>query len=563
VTKSTQIPAGQSGLAQNRLIQALSAVVGADFVLDSYKAREENSRTTIPQKSVCAAVVYPDTVAEIQQILEIAAKFGVEVWPFSRGNNWGYGTKNAMADGAIIVVLERMNRILEVDAELAYAVVEPGVTQQQLNQYLKEKQIRLWADCTDSTPNGSVLGNAVERGYGYTPYGDHFGHLCGLDVVLPNGKLIHTGGTPESSNTRHTFKWGTGPYVEGLFSQSNFGIVVKAGIWLMPEPEAFKAFTFDLHDETLLPQLIDNLRELSLAGVIESHIHMVNDLQMLSVLIKYPHELANSDSVLPDSAKKKLRDRYCIAAWSMIGGIYGSHDGIKVKEKALKKSLSSFGTLEFFDKKKVSFITQFVSSCKQNATHPLRTYGLNVLKKLLSPKDIEVMALLPEMYGVLQGIPTERIIKSAYFKSKENPPKTGVNPAKDGCGVMWIAPVLPATGKHADALLKLVKPLYAQYSFDFSGCFTRVNDRTYFLLMGIFFDQEDQGEKSRATALYRQLIDATAKAGYQPYRSGVPYWKLPKDSGSTLENLLGAIKQNIDPLGILAPRKYGISISSH
>jgi 4-cresol dehydrogenase (hydroxylating) len=108
-----------------------------------------------------------------------------------------------------------MNRILEVNEKLAYAVIEPGVTYEQLNFYLKQQGYRLWIDCTDGPPLGSVVGNALDRGIGETPYGDHFGNLCGMEVVLPNGEVIHTGGSSPHHpvKTWHTHKWGLGPYI--------------------------------------------------------------------------------------------------------------------------------------------------------------------------------------------------------------------------------------------------------------------------------------------------------------------------------------------------------------
>ena len=141
-----------------------------------------------------AAVVYPGTAEEVAGVVKAAAKHKLPVWPFSKGKNWGYGATMPFRDGALILVLERMNRIVEVNQELAYAVVEPGVTQKQLNDYLKSNHIPLWVDCTDSTPQGSIIGNALERGVGYTRYWDHFGHLCGLEVILANGESVRTGG---------------------------------------------------------------------------------------------------------------------------------------------------------------------------------------------------------------------------------------------------------------------------------------------------------------------------------------------------------------------------------
>jgi FAD/FMN-containing dehydrogenase len=68
-----------------------------------------------------------------------------------------------------------MNKILNVDVDGAYALVEPGVTYFDLHDYLVQNNLRdkLWIDVPD-LGGGSVLGNTCERGVGYTPYGDHY-----------------------------------------------------------------------------------------------------------------------------------------------------------------------------------------------------------------------------------------------------------------------------------------------------------------------------------------------------------------------------------------------------
>jgi 4-cresol dehydrogenase (hydroxylating) len=67
-----------------------------------------------------------------------------------------------------------MNRIIEVDDELAYAVIEPGVTQGQLAAHLAQRDVRLWVDCTGAGPDTSIVGNVLERGFGHSPYGNRF-----------------------------------------------------------------------------------------------------------------------------------------------------------------------------------------------------------------------------------------------------------------------------------------------------------------------------------------------------------------------------------------------------
>ena len=149
----------------------MRAAVGSDNVLLESEALARYSCDTIPWQRTCSAVVYPSSRDEVCAIVKIAAQHQLPLWTFSKGKNWGYGASMAAQNGAVILPLERMNRILEVNKDLAYAVIEPGVTYKQLADHLKSRAIKLWADCTDSTPEGSVLGNALDHGLGHTPYG--------------------------------------------------------------------------------------------------------------------------------------------------------------------------------------------------------------------------------------------------------------------------------------------------------------------------------------------------------------------------------------------------------
>ena len=190
----------------DEIVSELRAVLGDDHVLTSAADLDRYSRCTISWQSRCAAVVFPNSAEEVAGVVRIAARYRIALWPSSTGRNWGYGTTLAIADGAIVMILERMNRIVEVNEELAYAVIEPGVTYELFDAYLRSKGHNFRIDCTDGSAQGSVIGNAIERGIGETPYGDHFGNLCGLEVVLPDGDVVHTGGAIRGLKTWHTHK---------------------------------------------------------------------------------------------------------------------------------------------------------------------------------------------------------------------------------------------------------------------------------------------------------------------------------------------------------------------
>ena len=105
-----------------------------------------------------------------------------------------------------------------------------------------------------------------------TNYRDHFDAHCGMEVVLPNGEVLRTGtGALPGAKTWQEYKYGYGPYLDGMFSQSNFGIVTKMGFWLAPEPEAFRTDTVMVYKyEDLIP-LMDTMSYLSDSYIVNGH----------------------------------------------------------------------------------------------------------------------------------------------------------------------------------------------------------------------------------------------------------------------------------------------------
>jgi 4-cresol dehydrogenase (hydroxylating) len=537
----------------------LRAAVGSDHVLLDGEALARHSCDTIPWQRTCSAVVYPGSRDEVCAIVKIAAQHQLPVWTFSKGKNWGYGATMAAQHGAVILILERMNRILEVNEDLAYAVIEPGVTYKQLADHLSSRAIKLWADCTDSTPHGSVLGNALDRGVGHTPHGDHFGNLCGLEVVLGNGEVIQTGAAPPDSPTWHTFKWGTGPYVEGLFSQSNFGIVTQAGIWLMPEPEAFEAFFCEVEQEQSLPAVVDSLRRLAFAGALRGTAHLINDVLCSSMLTPYPHELRQGQPNLSDDARRALRNRLGITPWSLTSGLYGTGAQVRANRALIRRQLKPYGKLTFIDRRELARLEWLLWLVKRTQQLPLAS-GLGRLLKncLIGPEPMEVFELVRHVVPILQGVPSEFVVRFAYFKSRQARPCSDVNPVRDGCGLIWFGPVAPLTGSHVTHVLDLCRPLFREHGFDLSVSVIVVNPRSAVVLMQIFYDKADPSETARARALDEDLRALTVRAGYQQYRTNVANMNRLLEPVPPYQRLLDVMKRAVDPCGTLAPGRYGI-----
>ena len=114
----------------------------------------------------------------------------------------GYGGAAPRVRGSVTIDLgRRMNKILNINPEDYTCLVEPGVSYYGLYEALKERGYdHMWVDTPD-LGGGSIIGNTVDRGVGYTPYGDHWACHSGMEVVLPTGEVIRTGmgGLPENN----------------------------------------------------------------------------------------------------------------------------------------------------------------------------------------------------------------------------------------------------------------------------------------------------------------------------------------------------------------------------
>ena len=169
------------------------AVLGAERVLVEGDGLARLSRTTLSGAHAPVAALLPRTRDEVVALVRIAGAHGVPLYPISRGRNWGYGDRCPVGPGQVLVDLGGLDRVLEVNDELGYAVIEPGVTQGKLLAHLRDTGSGLWLDATGSGLEASVLGNSIERGFGHTPYGDHFAHTATFEVVLADGSVVQTG----------------------------------------------------------------------------------------------------------------------------------------------------------------------------------------------------------------------------------------------------------------------------------------------------------------------------------------------------------------------------------
>jgi 4-cresol dehydrogenase (hydroxylating) len=527
-------------------LAAWRELLGTERVLHDEATLSAYASSTSAWSTRPAAVLRPTSSAEVAAVVKTAAASGVPLYPISTGRNWGYGDACAVHDGQVVVDLSGMNRILELDPVLAYVVIEPGVTQQQLSQALLARDAPLWMDCTGAGPDTSLVGNILERGFGHSPYGNRFQNICGMEIVLADGEVLRTGFChyPAARNGR-VFPYGVGPHVDGLFTQANLGIVTSVGLWLMPQSATIHHFLCTVAQHTDIAAVVDALRPLRLDGTLRSIVHIGNDLRVLSGGTTYPHALAGGVSPLPDALRQQMRQAAGVGAWTVSGALYGSSAQVAAARRALRRALRHTAAQpQFLDAHKLA----------------LGAMAARLLRRFALGRRLQArVALGQSLFEMNRGLPNGRFLAGAYWRRRGGLPPgfpEHANPALDICGMLWVSPVLPMRGADMLAVHALAEPIFGEHGFDLLATFSMINERALGGVLTVAYDKEDPAEAERAIRCYRQLFDTMMGAGYIPYRVGLQSMAKLDPAGDSYWRTVARIKAALDPLGIIAPGRY-------
>ncbi len=497
----TVLPAGVSSTSFARALGELREVVGAAYVLADRDALAPYEKIMIPAAEddyEPSGAILPASVQHVQGVLAVCSKYKIPLWPISTGRNLGYGSAAPATRGQLILVLKRMDRILEVDPVLCTALIEPGVTYQQLQDHLKERNFALWLDFPGDGPLVGPVGNTLERGTGSTPYADHFAHTCGMEVVLADGRVLRTGmGSLPGSASWQVFQYGYGPYLDGLFTQSNFGIVTKLGLWLMPAPAAYRTLLVRYWDDQGLAAAVETARPLRLSGTIPNPCRLSNATLMLTEVMRRA-ELFQGSGPVPNDAIFAAARQHGIAPWNLTFSLYGTLEQIGPSLDIVTRAFESSGG---------EIVSDYHDGVQSNE--------LNL-----------------SSFGLLNWV--------------------------GGGGLAWLAPVSPARGGDAIRQRDIARTVLAMHGMDYLAA-PAVCGRDLHHLTALVFDHGDLQARQRAKDCLRDLAAAFADNGYGLHRAGIGLMdQVARSYGATRRDVNRALKRALDPNGILAPGKSGI-----
>jgi 4-cresol dehydrogenase (hydroxylating) len=364
---------------------------------------------------------------------------------------------------------------------------------------------------------GGVVGNTLDHGATYMPYGVDMGMQCGMEVVLANGEVMRTGmGAMPNNKSWHLYKRGLGPTPDQLFMQSNFGIVTKMGVWLMPYPEVYMPLWLRVWKEDDLAALIDTLRVLMLDGTIRMVPQIINTVLLSSVFSKR-EQWWQEPGPIPDEIIDKMARELDIGRHCMRFALYGDEAVVDYRFAKIKEAFE-------------------------------RIPGADVRGTKVAPRDI------PQLEH-----PAERIQGGVPNLEWNN--MTGWYGGEEG-GHIGFSPVAPMTGRDALAVRDLLRGMIEEAGLDYMGALIPINPRSFINVAMVIFDTKQEAQVRAAYDVAKRLVRDAAKLGYGEYRAHLDFMDLAADQYSfgdhAYRRFNERLKDALDPNGILSPGKQGI-----
>ena len=505
-------PSGTTALPQ-ALVDQLVRVLGQDAVLVE---REDVDRYRdpywIPGDDTYAgsAVVCPASTEEVQAVVRLANEFDTPIWTHSQGRNNGYGGPSPRVAGSLQVSLRRMNKVLEINERLAYAVVEPGVRWFDLADALRAGGHKLMLSVPD-LGWGSIIGNSMDNGVTYLPNGADFMAPTGMEVVLPDGELLRTGmGAVPGNRSWHLYKRGLGPSLDALFTQSNLGIVTRMGIWLQPMPEAYQTMVLAVARETDLEAGIDVISRLMLDGTLRgvpcfypapSHVSVLGDQPI-------PQSMWTEES-LDEFGRQSGFGRWAVrvALWE---------DRAVLEHKAAK-------------------IKEAWSQIHGSTVREGRVY---------TPDEFDQITNGTEK--VQAGIPTLAVMETM----------------PDFIGHVGFSPVVPLVGTEIRQVMNQMQAKAASLGRAGGLGILCINGRSAAVVAAFMFDRTNAEETGHAFAVVKELVRDLGAQGYGEYRAHLDFMDLASDQYSfgdhAYRRFVEKIKDAVDPRGVVSPGRHGI-----
>ena len=534
------------GFSERRFNQAVNRFIDAIGKENVYTDEESVNLYRDPysplwdqkDERVASAAVAPASVEEVQAVMRIANEFKVPMYPISTGRNLAYGASAPAYSGSVVLDLKRMNRILDVDQVNHSVLVEPGVSYFDLYRHFKDNNVRMIIDTPD--PGwGSPIGNSLDHGGGYTMahFRNHFDAHCGMEVVLADGTLVRTGmGALPGAKTWQQYKPGCGPWIDGIFSQSNFGVVTKMGFWMLPEPEAYLRCTVfapryqDLHRFVEILNYCENVKLFTgMPSLYSPLLGLVPMAKMAESMYENVQPMTDKQAELVKAAEvgyspelEAYALREGIPYWGLDIPMYGPPEVVKAMWDAIKRQFSEIKGVTY----KAGDILDFPGDENDPRVH-LPEFGITSLR----------------MFSIISRSPVSPVPFSGH---------------------MGFSPIIPRTGAAIIEANRVFQAAAKKYGLPTFGAFTLPFlywERAFIYIFIVMFTRDPKVDANTVHGI-RELIRIGGENGWGEYRTPPIFQDEVVAQYSfndhALLRLHEKIKDAVDPNGIISAGRYGI-----
>jgi 4-cresol dehydrogenase (hydroxylating) len=496
-----------------------------------------------------SAVHRPRSLEDVVALVEAARCARKPLYPVSQGLNWGYGSRSPIIAGCELVDMSAMNRIInaaEVSQHSPVAVIEAGVTQRQLFEFLRERCPALTFNPTGSAMDTSILGNALDRGVGY--FGPRVDDVFGLEVVTGAGTVLRTGfrRLGDASPLAHSHPYGLGPMLDGLFFQGNFGIVTSACLRLMPRRPRQLALSMALRREVDLPGFIDTLAQLKREGLLTSVTHIGNRTRtretLMAGLVRYFEQECGFSAA---QASREAEVALPLAApheWTGMAGVAGSAGQVRATVVDVRRRLGGIA--------QVRVVTDGMLDLGYRLAH-----GLRFLSRARA--TAAAIAAIRPLHGLVRGEPNDVAVDNLLWRfGRSDLPAARLDDSN--CGLLYINPALPMNGELVSCFVRRMCDVAAGFGFELAVTINVETGTSMVAVANLLFDRALPDQVERAHTCAKALLQLIHREGLEVYRARVDMMGDVVDAASPHWQMVRALKLALDPDNIIAPGRYNL-----
>lgn len=466
------------------------------------------------------AVLLATSTEEVAKIIAIANTYKTPLFALSTGKNWGQGSKVPMTAGQTVVDLTYMNKIIEINEDYRYAIIEAGVTQKQLSDELLKRGSKYMLPVTGSGEDTSIVGNILERGVTALAHRNKL--LLGVEVVLGNGKTVKTGywhyfnEQIDANDTKNIAPFffhaaGVGADLNGLFCQSNFGIVTKMVVQLIPRRKGMMLYVESKEEN--LSKLFDAFRQLKEEDILADGMLITNK----------------------NDPRTTTAGQYMYSGdWIGFGNFNGSSGMIIAAKEEITRRLQD-----------ICYHIGFIDSqeAEENLAHPYFKMLQRMYQGIPSNYSLETMA---NIYGV-----------SLISQNNTNQIDYNVDIYKNMPGFSVVLPAVPFVSKKILEIIATVNKISLILGVQAFHNFASMGEMSFEGYYRMYFDRTDKEQIAKAHLWNLEVSKALEAIGILPYRLNNLHsgYFTDRENDSYFETL-AAMKSVLDPNHIIAPKKY-------